>query len=383
MATTILTNASDTYTAIATDSVIYGLDGNDIIYVNSTDTQGSVDVYGGEGGGYIGGSDNSYTSNLFLYGGYAFTALTEAGSTSSDSFYGADGVAVLMTGSAFNWATLLSSGSVVVYGAAASGNDTMYGGSAPVAEYGFDGNDTLYAGSGYSSGTYTGFFAGSTVTTHAVNLGLYGGDGTDTLFGGTGTDWLYGGNGDDTIYSGTGNASLLSGDAGNDLLWVQGGNANAFGGDGNDLVYSIGSSSTMYGGNGDDQMAASNSGSVMSGDAGNDILFGGTGADTLYGGTGNDAIAGYFGNDVLYGGTGTDYFNLTFDVKGGQYDNIGDWNVGGIQDYLYLNAGLQSVTTFIQQSGYVDVHVALGTAAYDVFVFGGTVANVQADTFFV
>ena len=125
MTTTVLTNASETYTAIATDRVIYGLDGNDIIYVNSTNPLGFVDIYGGEDGGYIGGINNTYTGNLFLYGGYATTALTEAGSLGSDSFYGADGQAVLMTGAAFDWGTLLSSGSVVVFGAAASGSDTM------------------------------------------------------------------------------------------------------------------------------------------------------------------------------------------------------------------------------------------------------------------
>lgn len=381
MADYIGTSGNDTYTVLNTDSSIYALSGNDKIYL--TNLSGSFhDLYAGDGNDFMGFTSGAGTAfSQYFYGGFGTQVFS--GNSENDNFFLADGT-YLVTGGVFDYVTAASTGAIVPFsGSPTSGSDVIYGGSGRVAEYGFDGDDTLYAGSGNDNGTFTGFIDGFGTALAAVSLGLYGGDGNDLLVGGTGTDWLYGGNGDDTIYSGTGSSSILSGDAGNDLLWIQGGNATAYGGDGNDLIYTIGTNTTMYGGNGDDQMAASNTGSTMYGDAGNDIIFGGTAADTIYGGTGNDALAGYLGNDVLYGGLGNDYFNLTYDVHAGQYDNIGDWNVGGIQDYLYLNAGLQSVTTFIQQSGYVDVHVALGTSAYDVFVFGGFVANVQADTFFV
>ena len=136
-----------------------------------------------------------------------------------------------------------------------------------------------------------------------------------------------------------------------------------------------------YGGLGNDQLASGNGIDVLYGDSGDDILFSGLGNDTMYGGTGNDAIGGYLGNDTLYGGAGTDYFNLTYDVRAGEYDVIQDWSL--VDDYLYLNAGLGAVTTYVNYVGGAYAFVDLGTSSYIVYANGATAADLAASTFFV
>jgi RTX calcium-binding nonapeptide repeat (4 copies) len=135
-------------------------------------------------------------------------------------------------------------------------------------------------------------------------------------------------------------------------------------------------------------MAAGNAAATLVGDADADIIFGGFGNDSIYGGTnaaGLDYIAGYYGIDSMYGGTGTDGFNLVYDVRAGEYDYINDWNVGGNQDQIYLNAAYSVATSWTQQSGYVDITVFLGNTSYHTYVIGSgvTVANVQSNTYFV
>lgn len=169
----------------------------------------------------------------------------------------------------------------------------------------------------------------------------------------------------------------------------------------NDRLYAVGGSAVLYGGLGNDLLACGSIGCEMRGGDGNDVVFGGIGADIIYGegyaeypavpGNGSDSLGGYFGIDLFYGGGGSDYFNLTFDTRAGEYDTIADWNNTGVgggsfaQDYLIFAAWLAGSTSFVQNSGYVDVIQTLGSATYHVFVWGDgvTAANVQANTFFI
>ena len=101
----------------------------------------------------------------------------------------------------------------------------------------------------------------------------YGDKKANTIITGRHDDTVYAGKGGDTVYSGTGNDTLY-GEKGNDKLYGEGGNDRLYGGKGKDL---------------------------LDGGAGNDLLDGGKGHNTLIGGKGHDTLLlGEGENTILF-----------------------------------------------------------------------------------
>jgi Ca2+-binding RTX toxin-like protein len=277
----------------------------------------------------------------------------------------------------------------------ATGVEILYGGGGADALYGQGGNDILYGGEGNDTG-YVSYLGAD------YRLGLYGGDGNDTLFGDAGDDYLVGGNGNDTLYGGPSgtNGDNIEGGDGNDIIYVDGAKTRADGEGGDDRIYAGATATGVYisGGSGNDQIAlGSAAGGRADGRDGDDIVFGGLSNDVISGDGfytpifttvvvetfGIDALGGYYGNDTLYGGARSDYFNMTYDTRVGDTDTIKDWRVDGAQDYLIFSAPFASNTFFYQTGAHVLVYQTLGSGYYFCYVENATVANVQANTFFV
>lgn len=170
------------------------------------------------------------------------------------------------------------------------------------------------------------------VTTNGAFLGLYAGQGRDTvigshyrdkIFGNAGHDILKARGGNDSVEGGKGNDLIYlsqgddrgRGDEGDDTILGQLGNDALAGGDGNDLLIGGAGKSYLNGGEGDDRLIAGTEQDVLYGGGGNDFLFagaehdflnGGEGADTMKGGVGSDRMEGGGGNDKLFAGAGDD-----------------------------------------------------------------------------
>ena len=224
--------------------------------------------------------------------------------------------------------------------------------------------------------------AGADVLTGAAgNDTINGMAGNDTLSGMAGNDTIDGGAGNDTLFGGLGSDILRGGD-GVDTLWANGGSDQAWGGTGNDFIYSGATDAiSALGEAGDDQIATGAGTDYIDGGAGNDIIVAGAGSDRIIGGAGNDALAGSRGNDVFTGGAGFDYFNLTQDVRAGEYDQITDWSL--TDDYLYLPTAYSAVATYGNYTGGAYVLITMGASYYAVYAAGATAADLAQSTFFV
>lgn len=377
--TTILT--------IATENVVYGLDESNIIVTS----QPAPIVYGGGERDYMGNQGDGLS---FLYGGAGSD--TVHGGTAADYIYGEDGNDFLVGGQFtlhFGFFRGIPVGyNVEGFAGEGSGNDLLDGGVGADAIFGLDGDDIILGGEGDESGGQSPdhFFPllsssdAAVLSFLGVYRGLYGGDGNDFIDGGRGNDRLSGDAGDDTLVGGSG-SNTMNGGPGSDLIISSGTSDLAYGGDGIDQIYAVGDAATLYGDWGNDLIACGNVGCLLYGGPGDDVVFGGFSADTINGEDGSDALGGYYGIDLFTGGADRDYFNLSYDTRIGEYDSIGDWGSGGSQDYLIYASGLAAATTFVQQTGYVDVVQTLGTGVYHTYIFGTnvTVANVQANTFFI
>ncbi len=157
------------------------------------------------------------------------------------------------------------------------GMNKAYAGSLTLD--GGDGNDVLNVAAGIKQ-----------------SVGLFGGDGNDSLSGGSGNDTLEGAAGNDELRGNNGNDLLIGGD-GNDTLRGNDGNDTLGGGLGNDK---------LYGGNGNDAISGGDGNDTAYGDAGNDTLLGDAGNDQLYGGAGRDLVLGGDGDDLVNGGDAAD-----------------------------------------------------------------------------
>lgn len=409
MTTYVGTNGNDNVTT--NDDAHYGLDGDDYLRSNFV---GLNYMEGGRGNdllslgdGFIAGQNGRLSGGVggdFIVGGQL-----------GDNLFGEDDNDIIIGGSVTSFGQ--TGGLEFADAADPSGGDFIDGGRGADALYGLDGGDYIFGGDGSDRGTITFTSTGTGFVKPSVKGGLFGGagndfldggDGSDYLDGGADTDILYGGrdgdemyggagidtldggDGADTMYGGDGADNLIGGEgvdtfyggAGADFINADLGNDTAYGGGDADIIYSgLSNSVTSYGGDGADQLASGNLVDTLHGDAGDDILFSGLGNDFMYGGAGNDAIGGYLGIDSMYGGAGTDYFNLTLDVRAGEYDGIGDWSL--TDDYLYLPLGLASVTSYTDYAGGAYAKVALGTANYYVYVSGATAADLAVSTFFV
>jgi Ca2+-binding RTX toxin-like protein len=116
--------------------------------------------------------------------------------------------------------------------------NTLSGNLGADTIYGLGGDDTLFGGAG--------------------NDGLYGGDGNDRIESGTGVDYVEGGLGNDTLIDDSGSAvphewSALYGGGGNDKIESRGlGDIGMWGGDGSDTLTFGAGTATVYGGLGAD-----------------------------------------------------------------------------------------------------------------------------------
>ncbi|PTX54103.1 Ca2+-binding RTX toxin-like protein [Litoreibacter ponti] len=134
-----------------------------------------------------------------------------------------------------------------------------------------------------------------------------------------------------------------------DVIEAGAGNDTVFAGEGEDTVRGDIGNDIIDGGTGDD---------LLQGEAGQDTLFGGEGEDRLEGGSGADILDGGAGNDTLLGGGGSDQITLgqsdtatggggddTFLIDGGQLDGgtidiVGGETGEGAGDTLDFNGQL-------------------------------------------
>ena len=171
---------------------------------------------------------------------------------------------------------------------------------------GDSGNNTLTGGSG---------------TDHIV-----GGAGNDVIDGGTGLDFISGGDGNDTITV-AGSDDVVDGGAGDDF--IIGGHSQTRGGAGNDVIWGI-NGGILMGGTGNDELhsapyggGTTTSGTTLEGEDGDDRLYGDeANNDHLYGDSGNDYLDGGGGSDFLVGGTGNDELEYSYNLDGGEGDDI-------------------------------------------------------------
>lgn len=337
------TNSSETNVPGNTFNYIYGLDGNDTV---GSSFAGPVTLDGGAGDDSLdafGYSPNNIDAVSVLLGGEGADTLNPSNWNIGDRAYGGNG------NDSFIGATTQTIATTLYFGE--GGADTIAGGRS---------RDLADGGIGADS--------------------ISGGDNLDTLFGGSDNDTIDGGLGNDMITGGTG-ADSLRGGADNDSIIADSGADLAYGDAGNDTIYSgLVDGIAGFGGDGNDQLATGNGADYLSGDVGDDTIFSGLGADSLFGGAGVDALGGYFGNDSLVGGAGIDYFNLTLDVRAGEFDILGDWS--NADDYLFLPTAFSGFTTFGAYAGGAFALIGLGSSFYAVYAVGATVLGLQAHTLY-
>lgn len=172
---------------------------------------------------------------------------------------------------------------------------------------------------------------GHNVTGNALNNGMWGDSGINTLSGGLGNDTIRGAESSSDSVDG---GDSLSGNEGNDFL---------------------------YGYLGND---------TLNGGAGNDFLSGGLGDDTLIGDVGNDYLYGGAGNDTMTGGAGNDTYRIN-DAGGG--DTITENSGGGTDKVeIFRGDGVTAYTLAAEVENY-DVWGYSGTA---IAATGNLLANV-------
>ncbi|WP_432811409.1 calcium-binding protein [Pantanalinema sp. GBBB05] len=268
--------------------------GNTIIQMSNTNA--SLDFYGGEGDDIIQGASGNDTIRggegwNFVFGGAGADSID--GGSKSDKLYGEDGNDKISGGS----------GSDVLFGGV--GNDSISGGDDDDHVNGDSGNDVIQGGLGNDV-----LFG---------NLGhdeISGEQGIDNIQGDLGDDTLSGGDDGDFIQGNEGN-DLIRGDAGNDILDGGDGTDKLYGGDGQDTLEGNIGNDALYGEQGTDLISGGSGKDYLEGNDGNDTLDGGSDFDTLYGNNGEDSLNGGTGNDFLMGGQGNDTIN-----GGGDVDQI-------------------------------------------------------------
>lgn len=249
----LLPTPSGNGSSLPDDDILYGGDGNDIMFGISGDDR----LEGGRGNDELSGN----SGNDVLFGNDGADILS--GNSGHDVLNGGAGIDELFGNSGDD--TLSGDG----------GDDTLSGGS---------GNDQLFGGSGADD--------------------ISGGSGEDILYGGSGKDTMSGNSGNDTLYGESG-ADTLNGNAGNDSLFGGDGADKLVGGGGDDLLEGGAHNDKVYGGSGADTMLGGDGNDYLTGSSGNDIINGGTGNDKMRGGSGEDTFVfdfddGNLGNDRIY-----------------------------------------------------------------------------------
>jgi Ca2+-binding RTX toxin-like protein len=240
----------------AGDDKIDGGSGNDVIYGGI----GNDNLIGGAGDDILNGGEGNDTidggvGNDTLIGGAGDDTLIGGlgiDTVSYSNSLATGGVTVdLVAGQSWDKAGSTSFGHDTLAGVenvnGSAGDDwisgsntanTLSGNLGADTIYGLGGDDFLYGGDG--------------------NDGLYGGDGNDWIESGTGVDYVEGGLGNDTLIDDSGTAvphewSALYGGAGNDKIEGRGfGDVGMWGGDGSDTLTFGAGKSFAYGGAGAD-----------------------------------------------------------------------------------------------------------------------------------
>lgn len=299
-------SSAPTYTA--SDGIVSGTSGDDLIDGGYTDTDGDV-VDGGDGTGPSGHED-------------------------------------AISAGAGNDTVLAGQEDDTVYGG--TGHDSLAGQGGDDLIYGEDGDDTLQGGFGVDT--------------------LHGGSGKDSIRAGSGDDQLFGGEGDDTLYGGDGADNLDGGD-GLDVASYEGSDAgvnvnletgSATGGHATgDTLYGI---DGLIGSDHDDTLVGfDGSGpdytNIIDGGAGDDYIDGRGSDDTLIGGSGHDTLIGGDGADSIQGDgqvAGDQMVNGTFDSGTSGWTGAGD---GGIENGAYvwgLDSGSGTLTYDTSLTGLQD-----------------------------
>ncbi|TWX65028.1 beta strand repeat-containing protein, partial [Colwellia sp. C1TZA3] len=288
-----LTTGHDNFTvgSTSTDTVIYGLGGNDTI---TTTSKGS--------------SSNSIVT---LEGNDTITTTT------------VDGDNVICAGDGDNKITTTITGIGGNFVGMGSGNDTM-------TTTNINGDNTIMAGDGNNTVT--------TTTTGTGNTKVTSGDGNDTITTtnvGLGTSTVLSGAGDDTVTTGAGADTVVSG-AGNDTVTTTGGADIVLSGSGNDTVATGEGADIILSATGDDIIGAG---------AGDDIIFSGSGNDRINAATGADIINSGAGDDIIWLGNDSDKDTVIFgaNATANGSDAITDFTSG--TDKLNLDAMTAQTTT--------------------------------------
>jgi Ca2+-binding RTX toxin-like protein len=295
-------NDTISISASAGYNTVYGGDGDDTLYGNST--HGFDSIYGQAGNDTILVTTGS---NDVVYGGAGNDAVSLGASAGGYQFISGD----------------LGNDTIDLHSATTGVNDTVYGGA---------GDDTIY-GSGSTGNQLYGQTGNDTIT--LVGQGsVYGGQGNDLITDGTAhanNSFFSGDLGDDSIFAYGANDTLYGGD-GNDSLLAHGGNDQLYGQSGNDILIfdALSTSSlnaTIYGGQGDDLISvtfATVAGTIVTqtlDSGGTSALYdpytgGSIGVNdvvsytptTVADGNGFHFLSGDIGNDTIYGGSGGDTF---------------------------------------------------------------------------
>lgn len=330
------------------DNIIYGLDGNDMMYATNSTTTARNDVLSGDAGndvlyGYAGNDTlTGGTGNDNLYGGTGNDTYIFSIGDGQDTIFDDLGADKVVFGTGINPVDVKASRSISSQSSGGYGRDL-------ILTIGTTGDKITVSNFFTSGGSWT------PVDTYKIEQFVFA-DGTiwaptdilekvRTTTGTTSIDTLYGYDDQDNIMYGL---------------------------DGSDNLYGTNSSASVrndviYGGAGND---------TINGYAGADTLVGGSDNDNLYGGAGNDQLIGEAGADYLDGGDGDDVY--TFNLGDGQ-DTINDTGTVVNSDKLMLGAGILPANITVSRSP------ATGSYAYGrhlILTINGTTDKITINNFF-
>ena len=183
--------SSSTDPAAVGNDIINGGAGNDIIFGDTLNTDGSVLNWSS-----VGGRPSDLLQGSGLKALQVFLEMRDGHAPSSGDLY----EYIKDHHADFNLADDPRGGNDTIHGG--TGNDIIYGQGGNDTLYGDDGDDIIYGGAGDDK--------------------LYGGDGNDVLHGGSGNDTLEGGAGNDLLIGGKGDDILIGGAGSDTFKWELG-----------------------------------------------------------------------------------------------------------------------------------------------------------------
>ncbi len=323
--------------ALVTDIIVFGADGNDGLNLGSGVSQPAL-LNGGNGNDTLtGGGGNDQ-----LVGGagndiYRFNTNAALG---TDSIIDRAGIDLLsFIGS--------SAGVTVDLGSTASQI--------------VNSNLTLTPNSVTSMENLCGGSGDDTLTGNALANELWGGEGHDSIVGRDGVDWLYGEAGNDILNGGDGNDTYVFNT--NAALGVD----SVIDSDGTDRLYFVGSIDdvTVDIGSTSAQIVNASLTLILASATSLENIDGGLGDDTLIGNSLANSLVGGGGNDSLWGGDGADWLDGQAgndSLDGGEGDDtypfFADTPLGS--DSITDNSGIDRLT-FYRSTTNVNVSLALTT----------------------